>query len=309
MKQEGKWTTADIPSQEGRTVIVTGASSGIGEVAARELAGSRAHVILAVRNPGKGERAMERIRAAYPEPRLELRELDLADLASINSFASDFRSAHDRLDLLINNAGVMIPPYSKTADGFELQIGVNHLGHFALTSLLMDMLRNTDASRVVTVSSGAHKMGRPDLDDLQWERRRYRKWQAYGDSKIANLYFTFELQRRLEQENAPTTAVAAHPGVAMTELQRHSSFLEWSSRLISHDVEHAALPTLRAATDPTVRGGEYFGPDGLLEMSGYPVRVQPINRAKDETFASRFWDLSAKLTGTDITRRTAHSAA
>ena len=309
MKRAQKWTAADIPSQEGKTIIVTGASSGIGEAAARELAGSGAHVVVAVRNPGKGERAINRIRAAYPDARLELREVDLADLASIDSFASAFRSAHDRLDLLINNAGVMIPPYSKTADGFEMQIGVNHFGHFALTAHLMDMLRDTDASRVVTVSSGAHKMGRPNLDDLQWERRRYRKWQAYGDSKIANLYFTFELQRRLAEEHAPTIAVAAHPGVAMTELQRHSSFLDWSSRLIAHDVDRAALPTLRAATDPTVRGGEYFGPDGFLEMSGHPVRVQPISRAKDEAVAARLWELSTALTGTDIAARSARSAA
>lgn len=177
--------------------------------------------------------------------------------------------------------------------------GYHHLG----------MLRDTPGSRVVTVSSGAHKMGWPDLDDLQWERRRYRKWRAYGDSKIANLYFTFELQRRLDDEDAPAIAVAAHPGVAMTELQRHSAFVEWSSRLIAHDVEQAALPTLRAATDPSVSGGDYFGPDGFLEMTGYPVRVQPAQRALDEDFARRLWQRSAELTGVHFERQDARSAA
>jgi len=309
MKQTGKWTTQDMPSQAGRTVIVTGASSGIGFVAARELAGKGAHVVLAVRNTEKGENAMQRIRGEYPDARLEMRELDLADLASIERFASEFRGTHERLDLLINNAGVMVPPYTRTADGFELQMGVNHLGHFALTGHLLDLLRSTAESRVVTVSSGAHKMGRPDLEDLHWERRSYRKWQAYGDSKIANLHFTFELQRRLAEEGAPTIAVAAHPGVAMTELQRHSSFLEWSSRLIAHDVEQAALPTLRAATESSVRGGEYFGPDGFLEMSGSPVRVQPIQRAQDEEVARRLWERSAELTDVHYERHAARSAA
>ncbi|MBN1448687.1 MAG: SDR family NAD(P)-dependent oxidoreductase [Bacteroidetes bacterium] len=309
MKRKGTWTLQDIPNQSGRVAIVTGSTSGIGLITARELAGKGATVVLAVRNRMKAENAAERIRAVHPDAKLDIISLDLANLRAIEKFPEHFRASHGSLDILINNAGVMIPPYTLTADGFELQIGVNHLGHFALTGLLFDMLLRTPGSRVVTVSSGAHKMGKIDLDDLNWQRRRYRKWQAYGDSKIANLYFTLALQRRFAASDSDTIAVAAHPGVAMTELQRHSRFLEWSSKLIAHDVERAALPTLRAATDPGVKGGEYFGPGGFLELSGHPERVSPIRRAMDTRFADRLWSRSEELTGVRFDHAAARSAA
>jgi len=291
------WTSRDIPGQSGRIAIVTGASTGIGRIAARELAGKGALVVLAVRDTGKGSRAADSIRESYPDALLDVIKLDLADLCSIRGFVGEYRRRHYRLDLLINNAGVMIPPYTQTADGFELQFGVNHFGHFALTGMLLDMLLDTAASRVVLVSSSAHKIGRIDFDDIHWRRRRYRKWQAYADSKIANLYFTFALQRRFSELNTSAIALAAHPGVAITELQRHSHIIKHSSRLVSHDVEAAALPILRAATDPGVSGGDYFGPDGFLELRGHPKRVHPIQRARDEHAAERLWIISANETG------------
>ncbi|HOJ03337.1 MAG TPA: oxidoreductase [Bacteroidota bacterium] len=296
MNEAGKWTARDIPDQQGKIMMVTGASSGIGFVAARELAGRGAHVILAVRDAGKGEAAMRRILEAHADASLELQLLDLADLRSVRNAAAMVRARHPRLDVLLNNAGVMIPPLTRTAQGFELQMGVNHLGHFALTTALLDTLEAAPAARVVTVSSGAHKIGRIDFEDLHWTRRRYNAWRAYADSKQANLLFTLELQRRLAARASRCIAVAAHPGVSMTELQRHSATLVWMSKLIAHDVETAALPSLRAATDPGVRGGEYFGPGKMFELRGTPERVRPMAHARDEAVAERLWQLSEEAT-------------
>ncbi|MEZ5428742.1 MAG: SDR family NAD(P)-dependent oxidoreductase [Pyrinomonadaceae bacterium] len=291
------WSEENIPDQKGKVVIVTGSSSGIGFEAARVLAGKQATVIIAVRNPEKGEKAMEKIRAEFKDADLELIRLDLADLKSVAEFADEFKQKHDRLDLLINNAGVMVPPYSKTADGFELQFGTNHLGHFALTAHLLDMLNATEGSRVVNVSSGAHKIGNIDFDDLTWENRSYSSWRAYGDSKIANLYFTRELDKKLRENGFGTIATAAHPGWTATELQRHIGIIELLNNIFAQDIKMGALPTLRAAFDPDAEGGEYFGPGGFMEMWGYPVKTEPNDLAKNEEIAERLWQVSEDLTG------------
>lgn len=303
------WQFTDIPDLTGRRALVTGANAGIGFITARELARRGASVLLGVRDLGRGDDARQRLLGEVPGADLQVLQLDLADLRSIDGAAAEIRRSQNRLDLLVNNAGVMIPPLTRTADGFELQIGVNHFGHFALTMQLLDLLDAAERARVVTVSSGAHKIGRPDLEDINWERRKYRALQAYADSKFANLLFTFELQRRLAAEGSTTIAVAAHPGVAMTELQRHSRWLAASSRLISHSVEEAAMPSLRAATDPAVRGAEYYGPGKLFELKGAPVIVQPIRRAEDTDLARRFWTLSERLTGTTLERPSGRNAA
>ncbi len=285
-----KWTAADIPSQEGRTALVTGANSGIGLVAARELARAGAHVVLAVRDPARGEKAA----ATIPGER-EVRRLDLADLASVRELAEGWEG---ELDVLVNNAGVMAPPEGRTKDGFELQIGTNHLGHFALTNLLLPHI--TD--RVVTVSSTAHRIGKVDLDDLNWERRGYSRWPAYGQSKLANLLFTLELQRRLDAADSRIRAVAAHPGYAATNLQSHtqnfiqSTVMRVSNLVLAQSDEMGALPTLYAAT-VDVPGGSYVGPDGFREQRGHPKLVGRTNAAKDTEAAKGLWELSEKLTG------------
>jgi NAD(P)-dependent dehydrogenase (short-subunit alcohol dehydrogenase family) len=260
---KSKWTAADLARQDGRTVIVTGANSGIGLVAARELARAGARVVLAVRDVAKGEGA-----AAGMTGQVEVRRLDLADLASVRAFADAWEGD---VDVLVNNAGVMALPEGRTADGFEMQIGTNHLGHFALTGLLLD--RITD--RVVTVASGAHRMGKIDLDDLNWERRDYQRWPAYGQSKLANLLFTLELQRRLTAARSPLRAVAAHPGYAATNLQHHTghrlqdAFMRMGNTLIAQSDAAGALPTLYAATED-VPPAAYVGPDGVGEARGKP---------------------------------------
>ena len=284
-----RWTAADLPRLEGRTVLVTGANSGIGLVAARELGRAGARVVLAVRDPARGERAA----ATVPGER-EVRRLDLADLASVRAFAAEWDG---EIDVLINNAGVMATPERRTADGFELQIGTNHLGPFALTNLLLP--RITD--RVVTVSSGAHRMGRIRLDDLNWERGGYQRWRAYGQSKLANLLFTLELQRRLAEAGSPLRAVAAHPGWSATNLQHHTdsrlqdAVLALGNRVIAQSDEMGALPTLYAATQD-VPGGSYTGPDGWQEQRGHPRLVGRSAAASDEQTARRLWELSEELT-------------
>ena len=284
-----RWTAADLPRLEGRTVLVTRANSGIGHVAARELGRAGARVVLAVRDPARGERAA----ATVPGER-EVRRLDLADLASVRAFAAEWDG---EIDVLINNAGVMATPERRTADGFELQIGTNHLGPFALTNLLLP--RITD--RVVTVSSGAHRMGRIRLDDLNWERGGYQRWRAYGQSKLANLLFTLELQRRLAEAGSPLRAVAAHPGWSATNLQHHTdsrlqdAVLALGNRVIAQSDEMGALPTLYAATQD-VPGGSYTGPDGWQEQRGHPRLVGRSAAASDEQTARRLWELSEELT-------------
>ena len=283
-----KWTAAELTGQSGRTVVVTGASSGLGLVTARELARAGARVVLAVRDPEKGQRV-----AAGIPGRTEVRPLDLASLASVRAFAAGWTGP---LDILVNNAGIMAVPEGRTADGFELQIGTNHLGPFLLTGLLLPVI--TD--RVVTVSSQLHRRGRIDLEDLNWEHRRYNATGAYTASKLANVLFTLELQRRLTEAGSRVRAVTAHPGIARTSLGNQADrvsraiyrYLGW----LFNDAEHGALPTLYAATQD-VPGGSYIGPDGLGHLRGYPEIQQPSKRAQDPQMARRLWDLSARLTG------------
>lgn len=296
------WTAADVPDQSGRVAVVTGANAGIGYETAAVLAGKGAHVVVAVRNLDKGKKAVDAITRAHPGADVALQELDLSSLASVRAAADDLRSAYPRIDLLINNAGVMYPPKQTTADGFELQFGTNHLGHFALTGLLLDRLLPVEGSRVVVVASIAHNIqGGIHFDDLQWERS-YNRVAAYGQSKLANLMFTYELQRRLATVAAPTIAVAAHPGISNTELMRHipGTGLPGFSRLaglVTNSPPVGALGTLRAATDPGVQGGQYYGPSGFRELVGHPVLVQSNKKSHDVAVQERLWSVSEELTG------------
>jgi NAD(P)-dependent dehydrogenase (short-subunit alcohol dehydrogenase family) len=284
------WSTTDIPDLTGRSVIVTGANSGIGRAAARALARAGACVVLAVRDTDKGRAA-----AATMPGETEVRQLDLASLASIREFAAGWERD---LDLLINNAGVMVPPLTRTADGFELQFGTNHLGHFALTNLLLGDI----TGRVVTVSSTGHRFGEIDFDDLNWERRPYRRWRAYGQSKLANLLFTAELQRRLTAARSTVLATAAHPGYAATNLQFNSGrrvqdiVSSVGNRLFGQDEDGGALPTLYAAT-ADIPGDSFAGPSGFMEQRGAPKLVGRTDAANDAGVARRLWEVSEELTG------------
>lgn len=293
-----RWGAADIPDQAGRAAVITGANSGIGYEAARYLAARGAQVVLAGRDAGKTAAAAERITGQVPGARADTVALDLSSLASVRSAAAEIRSRYPRLDLLVNNAGVMMPPYGRTEDGFELQFGTNHLGHFALTALVLPSLLEVPGSRVVTVSSNGHKTGRIRFDDLQFGRR-YRRMASYGQSKLANLMFTYELQRRLAAAGAPTIAVAAHPGMSDTALTRHlPAWMQLGARLVpSQDARMGALPTLRAATDPAAVGGDYYGPRGLGEFTGPPRRVRSSARSHDAGVQQRLWSVSEELTG------------
>jgi len=294
---KNKWDSTNISSQSGRTVIVTGSSSGIGYETARVLAEKGATVIVAVRNLKKGNLAVGNIKQGNSKADVAVMGLDLSDLKSVRKFAEEFKKSHTRLDLLINNAGVMVPPYSKTVDGFELQMGTNHMGHFALTGLLIDLIKSAPGSRVVNVSSTAHKIGNIDLDDLNWEKRKYKKAKAYGDSKIANLYFTYELQRRMDDAQTGVLVTAAHPGWTATDLQRHVSLIEKMNGLFAQTIDMGALPTLMAAVKDDVNGGDFFGPSGFMEMKGYPKKVKSNPRSHDPEMARKFWDVSEELTG------------
>ncbi|RJU00304.1 SDR family NAD(P)-dependent oxidoreductase [Arthrobacter frigidicola] len=290
------WTEQHIPDQGGRVAIVTGANTGLGFETARMLAERGAAVVLAVRDIEKGKQAAARIAGD-----VTVQALDLTSLESIRSAATELRAAHPRIDLLINNAGVMYTPKRTTADGFELQFGTNHLGHFALTGLLMSQLLPVPDSRIVTVSSVGHRIRAAiHFDDLQWEHS-YNRIGAYGQAKLANLMFTYELQRRLALHGT-TVAVAAHPGVSNTELMRNSPAalrvpLTWLAPLITQKAEMGALPTLRAATDPTVIGGQYYGPGGRGEVRGYPTLVTSSTESHDQVTQQRLWAVSEELTG------------
>lgn len=301
-----RWTAESIPDLSGKTMVVTGANSGIGREAALQLARKGARVVLACRDRQRAEDAAVSIRRSAANAQVEVMEIDLANLGSVRAFADAYRARHPRLDVLCNNAGVMALPYRKTSDGFEMQIGTNHLGHFALTGLLLDRLLETPGARVVTVSSGAHRAGRLRFDDLHWERG-YRKWLAYAQSKLANLLFAYELQRRLDAARAAAISVACHPGYAATNLQVAGPRMAGSSlqervmlvanRLFSQSAEMGALPTLYAATHPSVRGGDYIGPDGFGELWGHPRKVSSNRRSRDPESARRLWELSERLTG------------
>jgi NAD(P)-dependent dehydrogenase (short-subunit alcohol dehydrogenase family) len=293
-----KWTTADIPDQTGRTAVITGANTGLGYETAAALAAKGAHVVLAVRNLDKGKDAARRIEQATAGAHVQLQELDLTSLESVRAAAEQLKSNHETIDLLINNAGVMFTPRSKTKDGFELQFGTNHLGHFALTGLLLDRVLAAPGSRVVTVSSTGHRIiDAIRFDDLQWERS-YNRFRAYGQSKLANLLFTYELQRRLQ--GTDTIAAAAHPGGSNTELMRNLPRLVQPltalARPFFQGAEMGALPTLRAATDPNVVGGQYFGPDGFAEQRGYATLVSSNRASHDVDAQKRLWTVSEELT-------------
>jgi len=291
------WTFDDIPSQSDRTALVTGANTGIGFETARALAGKGADVTLACRSLSKGQEAIRRILAESPGAAASLEQLDLADLRNIHAFAGRFAEEHARLDLLILNAGIMGPPRSKTAQGFELQFGVNHLGHFALTGALLPLVQATEGSRVVVVSSTAANRGPMHFDDLQFEKRRYSRWLAYGQSKLANQLFAMELQRRLRAAGSSVLVTAAHPGWTATALQRTSVLARVIGRFVAMQPPQGALPTLRAATDPDAAPGDYYGPDGLFQLRGYPKRVAMVKRARNAHDAVRLWKLSENLTG------------
>jgi len=292
-----KWDSSNIPDQMGRVAIVTGSSSGIGYETARVLAEKKASVIVAVRNLKKGNAAADKIISQHPNADVKVIELDLANMESIRNFAAEFKNNYSRLDLLINNAGVMMPPYSKTADGFELQFGTNHLGHFALTGLLLDLIKTTPDSRIVNVSSSAHNYGDLDLEDLNWEKRPYKKMKSYGDSKIANLYFTYELQKRVDRDGGNPLVAASHPGWTATELQRHVGFVRLLNNFFSQDITMGALPTLYAAVGADVKGSDYYGPSGWREMKGYPKKVESNELSHNEKIARILWDVSEELTG------------
>lgn len=291
------WSFDSIPDQSGRVAIVTGANTGIGYETARALARKGARVILACRDLAKGSAAAARIAAEKPAGSVEAQALDLSDLESIRRFADSVLAAHQRLDLLINNAGVMMPPHSRTRQGFELQFGTNHLGHFALTAHLLPLLRRTTGSRIVIVASAAHHTGRIHFDDLNFERRGYKAWNAYCQSKLANLLFALELQRRLRTAGADTIVTAAHPGWTATDLQRTVGFARFFNPLLAMKPAEGALPTLRAATDPGAQSGEYFGPRYLLELTGPPERARRSRRAQDAEVAARLWATSESMTG------------
>jgi NAD(P)-dependent dehydrogenase (short-subunit alcohol dehydrogenase family) len=296
----GRWTASDIPDQGGRVAVVTGANSGLGLVTARELARAGAEVIMACRNVGKGEAAAERIRSEVPEARVRVERLDLAELSGVQDFAEQLSA--DQLHLLVNNAGIMAPPRRLTADGFESQFGTNHLGHFALTGRLLPRLLAAPEPRVVTLSSLAHRMGRIRFSNLQGERR-YVNWLAYAQSKLSNLMFCFELQRRASEADSPLKSVAAHPGYSRTNLQfaappiYEQAVMAVTNVLVGQSAEMGALPTLYAATMPGLPGGSFVGPNGLRQVRGHPEVVTAAARAYDDAVWRRLWEVSEELTG------------
>lgn len=297
----GKWTTADIPSQSGRVAVITGANTGLGFETAKALAEKQATVVLACRNQAKADEAKTQLKNDVPGASVEVVVLDLSDLDSVQVAARQIRQAHPRLDLLLNNAGVMWTSQAKTQDGFELQFGTNHLGHFAFTGLLLDCLSRVPGSRIVTVSSIAHRTGAIHFDNPQLDKN-YGRQKAYSQSKLANLLFTYHLNERLRAADSETIAVAAHPGVSRTELGRHAPAPfrlvdETFGRFFLQTSLTGALATLRAATDPEVAGGEYYGPRGFMEFHGHPTRVTSNATSRDAETAQRLWALSEQLTG------------
>jgi len=299
------WTTNNIPDLTGKVIIVTGANSGIGYEAAKEFARKGAQTILACRSVDKAQRALKKIQTEIPNAVVEIMHLDLASQKSIHTFAEAFKSKYDRLDILVNNAGIMMVPYGKTEDDFEQQFGTNHLGHFALTGLLIDLLKNTPNSRVVNVSSNGHRQGHIDFNNLMYEGGNgYSRIGAYARTKLANLLFTYELQRRFEAAGINTIVTAAHPGLTNTALADHYFVVKLLrpilQPLLGRSLQNAsmgALPTLRAAVDPAAGGGQYYGPSGPGEKRGYPIVVRSNRASHNESDARQLWEVSEKLTG------------
>jgi NAD(P)-dependent dehydrogenase (short-subunit alcohol dehydrogenase family) len=292
-----QWTTENITDQTGRVILITGASSGIGKETARAFAQKNAKVIIAARNMTKGKAAADSIRKQFNAADVTVHELDLASLASVKAFAEKISHEYPRLDILIDNAGVMMCPYAKTADGFEIQFGTNHLGHFALTLRLLPLLKKTEGSRVVVVSSLGHNRGNLDFSDLNWEKRKYNTGRAYCDTKLANLYFAYELSRKLAAENSGLKVTAAHPGWTATELQRHKSIFKFLNYFMAQNAAMGALPTLRAAIDDAAAPGDYFGPSGRSELRGYPIKVASNALSHNVEAARKLWQLSEAMTG------------
>ncbi len=292
---EKKWTSNDIPNQSEKTIIVTGANSGIGYEVSRILALKGAHIIMACRNLKKANEAYNQILLENNNVSIEVMQLDLSNLDSIKKFTEDFSKKNQSLHILCNNAGVMMPPYQKTVDGFELQFGTNHLGHFALTGLLLDTLMKTENSRIVTQSSFVHSMGKINFNDLNWETK-YKKRKSYAQSKLANLLFAYELQRRLSAKNSDVLSIACHPGWSRTNLQRYTALFR-SLKFLSQKPEIGALPMLYAATSIDAEGGAYYGPDGTFGWKGYPKKVKSSEKSYNEEDAKKLWEISEKLTG------------
>lgn len=303
-----KWTLDNVGDLNGKVIVVTGGNSGLGYESVKAFAMKGAEVIMASRSLENGEQAREEILEDIFKGHIKVMQLDLGDLESVKSFAEGFKKEYKRLDVLLNNAGIMMNPYFKTKDGFEAQFGINHLGHFALTGLLFDLLLKTKGSRIVNVSSGAHKSGKMDFTNLQFENGEgYGPMKAYGRSKLSNLLFTYELQRKLESSGKDTIAVAAHPGVALTNLMRHLEkrfLIRILIPLFKGMTQHqsiGALPQIRASVDPGVKGGEYYGPDGKGERKGYPVLVPSNEASHSLEDAAKLWEESEKLTGVKFT--------
>lgn len=302
--KEINWNLENMPDLTGKIIIVTGGNSGLGYESVKAFAMKGAEVVLASRSSDKGEEAKTEILKSNPNGKIKVMQLDLGDLESVRNFASAFKKSYSRLDVLLNNAGIMMTPYFTTKDGFEGQLGTNHLGHFALTGLLMDVVLNTKEARIVNVSSGAHNKGEMDFKNLQFENGKdYSPMKSYGRSKLSNLLFTYELQRKLESAKKETIAVAAHPGVAMTNLARHMEgkflfkILTPLFKIMAQDPAMGALPQIRASVDPKVQAGEYYGPKGRNEMKGYPIVVQSNEASHNLSDAAALWVESEKLTG------------
>jgi NAD(P)-dependent dehydrogenase (short-subunit alcohol dehydrogenase family) len=296
MKKEN-WNESNIPDQSGKIFIVTGTTSGLGEGTATVLARKNATVIMAARNIKKAESVANEILEENKNAKIDIQELDLSNLESVNNFSTSINKKYKALDCLINNAGIMACPYSKTKDGFEIQMGTNHLGHFALTGQLISLLKKTPNSRVVNVSSIAHTSGNIDFDDLNWEKRKYRTWSAYSDSKLANLYFTYELSRKLEKDKGNPIILASHPGWTATDLQRYSGVANFMNIFLGQKVKVGTLGGIRAATDPTAKSNDYFGSPSMGGMKGYPVLVKSNELSYNTDNAKKLWKLSEELTG------------
>ena len=296
MKKEN-WNESNISDQSGKIFIVTGPTSGLGEETAKVLSRKNATVIMAARNIKKAESVANEILVENKNAKIDIEELDLTSLESISSFSQSIIKKYKTLDCLINNAGIMACPYSKTKDGFEIQMGTNHLGHFALTGQLISLLKKTPNSRVVNVSSIAHTSGNIDFDDLNWEKRKYRTWSAYSDTKLANLYFTYQLSSKLGKDKGNPIILASHPGWTATDLQRYSGVANFMNIFLGQKVKVGALGGIRAATDPTAKSNDYFGSPSMGGMKGYPVLVKSNELSYNTDNAKKLWKLSEELTG------------
>jgi len=291
------WNIQNIPSQNGKVVIITGATSGLGKEITKFFVEKEANVIMAVRNLEKAKSVIAEIHKIHPNAKIDVKNLDLSSLNSIKSFTDEILLDYQHLDILINNAGIMYCPYSKTKDGFEMQMGTNHLGPFALTANLLPLLIKTPNARIINTSSLAHLKGNINFEDINWAQRKYKTMQAYSDSKLANLYFNYELSSKLKDNPNAPLVIAAHPGWTKTELDRHNRLVGIISSIVGQKVDKGILPTLRAATDPTANSGDYFGPDGFREIRGNPIKVESNAKSHDKNSAKKLWELSEKLTG------------